>query len=318
VLTPGQRSVEEVTRFLSIAPRQLVKTMILKADSEVVAALVRGDHELNEAKLKSFLGVQTVELADAEVVAHTTDAPMGFAGPLGLKTRIVADVAVREMVNFVTGGNREDLHLKNVNLDRDFKVDRFGDIRVITVDDPCPRCGGGVLFNRGIEVGHIFKLGTKYSDALRALYLDSGGKDRPIVMGCYGIGVGRTAAAAIEQNHDQGGIIWPIPIAPFEVVVLPLQMHESAVVETAEKLYAQLRDHGIDVLLDDRDERAGIKFNDADLIGFPIRVTVGIKSVRKGELEIKRRLDSHTSGAPIADAAETVKAWVRALYDSIA
>jgi prolyl-tRNA synthetase len=257
-------------------------------------------------------------LADAEVVAQTTGAPMGFAGPMGLKIRIVADAAVRKMFNFVTGGNREDLHLKNVNLDRDVKVDRFGDIRVITPDDQCPRCGGGMLFNRGIEVGHIFKLGTKYSDALRAFYLDSDGKDRPIVMGCYGIGVGRTAAAAIEQNHDQGGIIWPIPIAPFEVVVLPLQMHEPDVLEAAEKLYAELRDDGIDVLLDDRDERAGVKFNDADLIGFPIRVTVGINSVRKGELEIKRRLDSHASGTPIHDASKTVKAWIRALYDSIA
>jgi len=292
--------------------------MILKADDEVVGALVRGDHELNEAKLKGFLGVQTVELADPEVVLKTTGAPMGFAGPTGLKIRIVADAAVKEMFNFVTGGNREDLHLKNVNLNRDFKVDRFGDIRVITPDDPCPRCGGRVFFNRGIEVGHIFKLGTKYSDALRALYLDSGGQERPIVMGCYGIGVGRTAAAAIEQNHDQSGIIWPIPIAPFEAVILPLQMHDSQVVETAERLYAELRENGIDVILDDRDERAGVKFNDADLIGFPVRVTVGVKGVKKGELEIKRRSDSQTVAAPIHDAAETVKAWVRALYDSIA
>jgi len=318
VLTPGQRSVEEVTGFLSIAPQQLVKTMILQTDGEVVAALVRGDHELNEAKLKNFLGVETVELADAEAVSQSTGAPTGFAGPKGLKIRIVADAAVMEMRNFVTGGNREDLHLKNVNLDRDFKVDRFGDIRVIAPGDPCPRCGGEILFNRGIEVGHVFKLGTKYSDAMKALYLDSGGQERPIVMGCYGIGVGRTAAAAIEQNHDQGGIIWPIPIAPFEVVVLPLQMHEPDVIETAEKLYAELRDDGIDVLLDDRDERAGIKFNDADLIGFPIRVTVGSKSLRKGELEIKRRLDAQPTGAPVHETAKTVKNWVRALYDSIA
>jgi prolyl-tRNA synthetase len=317
VLTPGQRSVEEVTRFLAVAPQQLVKTMILKADGQIVAALIRGDHELNEAKLKNCLGVQAVELADPEAVEQATGAPMGFAGPMGLKVRIVADAAIRTMVNFVTGGNRKDLHLRNVNLNRDFKVDRFGDIRVVTPDDRCPRCGGGILFNRGIEVGHIFKLGTKYSDALRAFYLDSSGQERPIVMGCYGIGVGRTAAAAIEQNHDQNGIIWPIPIAPFEVVILPLQMHDPAVVETAEKLYADLRAGGIDVLLDDRDERAGIKFNDADLIGFPIRVTVGVKGVRKGELEIMRRSDSHSAAAPVLEAAETLKTWVRTLYDSI-
>ncbi len=317
VETPDMKTVEEVTTFLSIPPERLIKTLIFIADGEVIAALVRGYHEINESKLRRFLGAQTVELADARLVEETTGAPMGFAGPIGLTTKIVADDSIRGMKNFVTGGNRVDLHLKNVNMERDFKVDAFGDLRMITPYDSCSRCGGKIRFGRGIEVGHIFKLGTKYSEALKALFLDEEGKERPIIMGCYGIGVGRTVAAAIEQNHDQNGIIFPIPIAPFEVTVLPLQMHESSVFETAEAIYRELSHNHIDVLLDDREERAGVKFNDADLIGTPVRVTVGLRGVKRGQVELKLRAESNSIDLPVENASEMIQEKVKDLYDSL-
>lgn len=315
--TPDIKTIEELTSFLSISPDQLIKTLIFVADGEVVAALVRGDHELNEVKLKNFLGAQTVELADVSLVEKTTDAPMGFAGPIGLKARMVADNAIREMKNFVTGGNKKDVHIRNVNIGRDFKVENFGDLRTISPHDICPRCGGEIQFGRGIEVGHIFKLGTKYSQALKAVFLDEQGKETPIIMGCYGIGVGRTVAAAIEQNNDKDGIIFPIPISPFEVTILPLQMHETTVIETAERIYAGLLDHDIDVLLDDRDERAGVKFKDADLLGTPVRVIVGLKGVKKGQIEIKLRSESESINKPAKDASAIIREKVKALYDSL-
>jgi len=317
VETPGMRTVEEVTAFLSVSPNQLVKTLILSVDERPVAVLIRGDHELNEAKLRSLLGAETVELASERMVEEATAAPMGFAGPVGLKVKIVADAAVRSMRNFVTGGNRKDLHLTNVNLERDFRVDQFGDVRVITPQDCCPRCGAAIEFGRGIEVGHIFKLGTKYSRALNAVFLNREGKESSIIMGCYGIGVGRTVAASIEQNHDANGILFPIPIAPFEVTVLPLQMHDTQVGETAEKLHNDLVGLGIDTLLDDRDERAGFKFNDADLLGIPIRVTVGSKGIKKGEVEIKLRSEPESTFVPLDAALSSVRDKVKALYDSI-
>ncbi len=315
--TPDIKTVEEVTSFLGISEDRLIKTLIFVADDEVVAALVRGDHELNEAKLKNLLGAQMVELASPELVAEATGAPMGFAGPVGLKTKMVADLAIQGMRDFVTGGNRNDLHLKNVNLARDFSIDRFGDLRMITPKDSCPRCGEEIKFGRGIEVGHVFKLGTKYSQALKALFLDEQGKERHIIMGCYGIGVGRTVAAAIEQNHDKDGIIFPIPISPFEVTILPLQMHDAAVVEAAEKTYRELLDHHIDVLMDDRDERAGVKFKDADLVGIPVRVTVGSRGAKEGQMEIKLRSESETMIVSIREASAIIEEKVKGLYDSL-
>ena len=315
--TPDIKTVEEVTSFLSISPDQLIKTLILYSDGEMVAALVRGDHELNEIKLKNLLGAEQVELADPQNVAEVTGAPMGFAGPVGLKVRMIADHAIKGMRNFVTGGNRQDLHLLNVNMERDFQVDLFGDLRMVTPEDSCPRCGEDIRFGRGIEVGHIFKLGTKYSKAMRAVFLDEKGSEKPIVMGCYGIGVGRTVAAAIEQNHDRDGIIFPISIAPFEVVILPLQMHEKKVVEAAEKIYRELSDEGLDVLIDDRDVRAGIKFNDADLLGTPIRVMVGMRNLKEGQAEIRMRSESESAIIPIQDAPRITGEKVKDLYDSI-
>ena len=314
--TPGVKTVEDVTAFLSILPSQLIKSLIFVVDGQETAVLVRGDHELNEVKLKGLLGAQTVELAPERVVEEITGAPMGFAGPVGLNIKIVADNALKGMSNFVTGGNRKDLHLRNVNMKRDFEVDLFGDLRVITPRDSCPRCGRKIEFGRGIEVGHIFKLGTKYSEALKAVFLNRHGKETPIIMGCYGIGVGRTVAAAIEQNHDKNGIIFPAPIAPFEVIILPLQMHNTEVVETAEKIYTELSDIKVDTLLDDRDERAGVKFNDADLLGIPIRITVGVKGIKDGQVEIKLRSETESFLTPINNAASSIKEKVEALNDS--
>jgi prolyl-tRNA synthetase len=316
VATPGIKTVEDVSAFLSVLPSQLIKTLILVVDGQEIAVLIRGDHELNEAKLKSLLGAQTVELASERVVEEITAAPVGFAGPVGLNIRIVADHALKGMRDFVTGGNREDLHLRNVNIKRDFEVDLFGDLRVITPRDSCPRCGKSIEFGRGIEVGHIFKLGTKYSQALKAVFLNRQGKEEPIIMGCYGIGVGRTVTAAIEQNHDKDGIIFPIPIAPFEVTVLPLQMHDPEVVAAAEKIYAELLNIKVDTLLDDRDERAGIKFNDADLLGIPLRVTVGAKGIKGGQVEIKLRSEAESFFVPVNNAVSSIKEKVEALYDS--
>ena len=317
VETPGIRTVEEVTSFLSISPSQLIKTLIFKSDGDVVAALVRGDHDLNEIKLRNLLGAEQVEMAEPGLVAEVSGAPLGFAGPMGLKVRVVADHAIEEMKNAVTGGNRQDLHLRNVNKERDFQVDLFGDLRMITPEDSCPRCGSEIRFGRGIEVGHVFKLGTKYSEAMGADFLDEDGVEKPIVMGCYGIGVGRTVAAAIEQNHDDNGIIFPIPIAPFEVVILPLQMHEPEVVKASEKIYTELSESGLDVLLDDRDLRAGVKFNDADLLGTPVRITVGMRNLKNSEVEMKLRTEKESSRVPLQDALALIKQKVKELYDSI-
>jgi len=313
VETPNIKTVEEVTDFLSISPDRLIKTLIFRTNAETLAVLVRGDHELNEAKLRSLLATDHVELADPASVAEITGAPMGFAGPVGLKVRIVGDHAIRGMRDAVTGANKEDFHIKHVNLGRDFQVDLFGDLRTITTEDVCPRCGGEIQFGRGIEVGHIFKLGTKYSEAMGAVFLDEQGTEKPIIMGCYGIGVGRTAAAAIEQNHDQNGIIFPISIAPFEVVILPLQMHEPVVIEAAEKIHGQLSDAGVDALLDDRDVRAGIKFNDADLLGTPLRIMLGTRNLKDGQAELRRRTESESTLIPVENAVTEALRIVRAL-----
>ncbi|MFH1122760.1 MAG: proline--tRNA ligase [Pseudomonadota bacterium] len=317
VETPDIRTIEELTSFLSVSPDQVVKTLIFSSDDGVVAALIRGDHEVNEVKLKNLLGAEQLELADPNLVAQVTGAPMGFAGPVGLKARIIADHALKGMTNFVVGGNRKDLHLRNVNVARDFKADQFADLRLVTPEDPCPRCGGELRFGRGIEVGHVFKLGTKYSKAMKALFLDEHGAERPIFMGCYGIGVGRTVAAAIEQYHDRDGIIFPIAIAPFEVVILPLQMHDAAVVETAERIYQEILNDGVDVLIDDRDVRGGIKFKDADLLGTPVRITLGARGLKDGQVEMKMRSESESLFIPLQNARKVILEKVKELYGSI-
>jgi prolyl-tRNA synthetase len=292
---------------LNRRPEDLVKTLIYVQDGKPVAALVRGDHEVNEVKLRNLLGVSEVALADEETIEAVTHAPSGFSGPVGLKgITVLADFSVKKMVNFVVGANRTDAHLLNVNLDRDFSPDRFADLRVVTDKDPCPRCGSKMDFHRGIEVGHVFKLGTKYSKAMKATFLDEVGKEQFMVMGCYGIGVGRTMAAAIEQNHDVEGIIWPLPIAPFHVHILPLNMDNADVSLAGEEIYQGLVQKGIEVLLDDRDESPGIKFKDADLLGMPLRVTVGIKSLKEGKVELKWRDSKDSTKVDRAQAVNNI------------
>jgi prolyl-tRNA synthetase len=281
--------VEEVTAFLKISPRQLVKTLIYAADKETVAVLIRGDHELNEVKLARLLHVTEVRLAESEAVKSLTGAPVGFAGPVGLPgVRIVADHAIKGMRNFVVGANRADTHYVDTNGDRDFKVDQFGDLRNAQTGDPSPRGTGSLTLAKGIEVGQVFLLGTKYSKSMNATILDEKGQERLAVMGCYGIGVGRTAAAAIEQNHDDKGIIWPFPIAPFHVHLLPVSQSVTTA-EAAARLYEELLAGGFEVLWDDRNDRAGVKFNDADLIGAPFQIVVGDKGLADGVVEVKVR-----------------------------
>jgi len=292
VSTPGRKSVLEVTDFLDVSPQKLVKTLIMQTDDgQTVAVLLRGDRELNDIKLCRLLGCNEVTLAGEEVVQQATGAPSGFVGPVGLKLRLLADQEVATMADFIVGANVVDSHYIGVNLQRDFTVEAFADLRLSVAGDPCPRCTGQLESWRGIEVGHIFKLGTKYSEALRATVLDDQGQDRALFMGCYGIGIGRTVASAIEQNHDDNGIVFPLPIAPFQVLITVVNPKDEAVLQASEDIYQALQQAGIEVLLDDRDERAGSKFKDADLLGIPLRLTIGSRGLKEEVVELQRRSD---------------------------
>ncbi|MBR5346161.1 MAG: proline--tRNA ligase [Deltaproteobacteria bacterium] len=313
VATPDQRTIEEVAAFLNIPPARLVKTLVVRTDAgEVLAVLLRGDRELNEIKLCHVLNCNAVEMAPEEVVREVTGAPPGFAGPVGLKVKILADNEVRGLADFVTGANEEGFHLMGVNNGRDFSVAQWGDLRIASAGDPCPRCEGGHLeMWRGIEVGHVFKLGTKYSAALKATVLDENGESVTPIMGCYGIGIGRTVAAAIEQNHDENGIVWPMALAPFQVLVTAINPNQENIRTAAEQLYADLQAAGIEVLYDDRDERPGSKFKDADLIGIPLRITVGDRGLKNGEVELLERRGGVKTMLPVAGAASRVAEMVR-------
>lgn len=306
VSTPGKKSIEEVSGFLKISPDRLIKTLIYDTDKGLVAALVRGDYELNEAKLKRAIDCEWSELASDERVLEATGAPTGFAGPVGLKIPVYADWSIRGMAGGVTGANEKDTHLINVSAERDFKA-AYGDLRVAVEGDRCPRCEGTLTIRRGIEVGHIFKLGIKYSESMGATFLDEKGKERPMIMGCYGIGIGRTAAAAIEQNNDDGGIIWPKPLAPFGCEVLPINVRNEETLAAAEGIYEELNRQGVETIIDDRDERAGVKFKDADLIGIPVRVVVGERNLKEGKVEIKERKGGHIRLVPLEEALVEVK-----------
>jgi len=301
VETPGVRTIDEVSSFLGVSPAQILKTLIFNADEKPVAVLIRGDHEVNEIKVKNYLGANELALANDDMIIEATGAPRGFAGAVGIKTRIIADHSVVNIVNLVTGANREDYHLKNVNIGRDFKVDSYADLRVAQAGDTCPRCGGTIRIARGIEVGHVFKLGTKYSQAMKASYLDKDGKEKIMIMGCYGIGIGRTVAACIEQNHDEYGIIWPMALAPYTVIVTPVNINEPDVMKASEDIYADLLTSGVEAILDDRDERAGVKFKDADLIGIPLRIVVGAKNLVQGNVELKIRKTGETRMIAVRD-----------------
>ncbi len=311
VHTPEVRTIEEVCAFLKVTPQEVVKTLIYSADEKPVAVLIRGDHEVNEIKVKNFLGCDALEMALEEVIVEVANAPRGFVGAVGIKCPVYADYSLIGMSDFVMGANKEDYHIRNVNMGRDFTVKAFADFRAIRDEDPCPRCGKSLHFARGIEVGHVFKLGLKYSKAMRAVYLDRSGKEQYMVMGCYGIGIGRTVAATIEQNNDAAGIIWPMPLAPYQVIVTPTNVNDGALAEAAERLYKSWTDQGIEAVLDDRDERAGVKFMDADLIGIPLRVTVGPKRLAEGKVEVRFRRTGEVHVLSLDEAVDFVVRTVR-------
>ncbi len=273
--------------------------------------LVRGDREGNEIKIKNHLGVTMLEMLDDAKFESATGGPVGYCGPVATRcARVLADVSLQGRANWIVGGNQKDTHLAGANPGRDFPEPEYGDFTTVIAGDPCPRCGAKLEIYRGIEVGHIFKLGTKYSEPMQCTFLDEKGQRQPIIMGTYGLGIGRTVAAAIEQSHDDDGIIWPIPIAPFEVVVTQLG-REDNVRAAAEEVYAKLAAAGVDVLLDDRDERPGVKFKDADLIGFPLRIAVGAKSLANGQIEWSLRKDRVKQLGGLADVVEKVVEQVR-------
>jgi prolyl-tRNA synthetase len=305
--TPGQTTVEEVAGFLGVEPSRVVKTLLYQSDKGPVAALIRGDRELNEVKLGNIVGATELRLAREDEVEELTGAPVGFAGPVGLsaEVRLIADNTVRALTNFVCGANAADAHHTGVNWDRDLPdLAEWEDLLLARAEDPCPRCDGTLEVYRGIEVGHIFRLGSKYSEAMSCTYTDEAGALQPMVMGCYGLGIGRTVAAAIEQNHDDDGIIWPLPLAPHEVVLLSLDPSDPEVAQVADGLYDRLREKGVDVLYDDREGRPGVKFKDADLIGFPVRVVVGKRSLAEDKVEISTRREREKMFVPTANAIE--------------
>ena len=308
VSTPGKKSVAEVAEFLKLPAEKFIKTLVYRTDkNELVAALVRGDHEINELKLQAVLGCREVVLAgEAEVEAATQVSP-GFLGPIGLTLRTVADLSIQGMRGAVTGANEPNAHYIEVDQERDFTPSAFADLRLAVAGDLCPRCGEGVFeSHRGIEVGQVFYLGRKYSESLGATYLDTEGRERPIEMGCYGIGISRLVAAAIEQNNDSNGIIWPFSIAPFHVLLLPINYKDQAIQGASDRIYQQFQKRGVEVLMDDRDERPGVKFKDADLIGIPLRLTVGAKGLEKDTVDLRWRRDGKTDEIPLGDAAQTI------------
>jgi prolyl-tRNA synthetase len=287
--TPGVRTVEEVAAFLQVQPQDIVKTLIYETDRGPVAVLLRGDHEVNEVKVKNLLGVTDLLLAGPDRVRELTGAEVGFTGPLGLSIPVYADQAVAALSAMVTGANQDDHHFTGVHPQRDLRFTQVADLRQVTEQDPCPRCGGALTLLKGIEVGHIFKLGLKYSQALNAKFLDAEGEEQYMFMGCYGIGVSRIVAAAIEQGHDADGIIWPLALAPFQVGLVPINMNDPTTRETAERVHEEMEAAGIEVLLDDRDERPGVKFKDMDLLGLPLRIVVGPKTLAAGQAEVRHR-----------------------------
>ncbi|HAS88273.1 MAG TPA: proline--tRNA ligase [Desulfovibrio sp.] len=317
VATPGKHTVEEVCEFLGVSQDKLVKTLLFTVDGEPVAALVRGDRELNDVKLRNLIGGNEIEMANEGQVKEWTGAPVGFAGPVALKVeRIFADHELLAATDWIAGANKGDTHIKHLSLGRDCKIEQFADLRVITEADPCPECGAAIEFTKGIEVGHVFKLGSKYSKSMEATFLDENGKTQPMVMGCYGIGVSRIVASAIEQNNDENGAIFPPTIAPFEICVISLGGKDAAVNEKAEELYNELMEMGIDAAYDDRKERPGVKFADADLIGYPMQLVIGGKGLKNGIVEAKNRKTGKKIELPLEGFTEAFKTWRAEIWQS--
>ncbi|MDK0919344.1 proline--tRNA ligase [Clostridium perfringens] len=289
VETPAVKSIEDLAKFFECSPKKIAKTLIFQADDKVVAVVLRGDREANEVKIANAIGeVIELEMASEEAVKEATGAAVGFAGPMGIKVdMLLVDQEVANMYNFIIGANETDMHLKNVNYGRDFEG-IVGDFRNVTIGEKCPECGKEITISRGTEVGHIFKLGTKYSESMGATFIDEDGKAKPFIMGCYGIGVTRTVASIIEQHNDENGIIWSLEVAPYHVSVIPANVKNEEQATKAEEIYNELRKMGVEALLDDRKERAGVKFKDSELMGIPMRITVG-KMIGEGQVEFKLR-----------------------------
>lgn len=304
--TPNVSTIEELTAYLHIAPSQFIKTMIYLADDKPIAVLVGGNHKINEVKLQKVVDCAELELADPATIERVTNAPMGYAGPVGLRIPIFVDYTAAGIINGISGANTDNTHLANINLERDYAATKIVDIRQAQAGDSCIRCGGVLKSARGTEVGQVFKLGTKYSVPLAATFLDENGKEKPLIMGCYGIGVSRTMAAIIEQHHDEDGICWPVSVAPYQAVIVPVSYEDEKQWQTAELLYRQLTENGIETVLDDRKERAGVKFKDADLIGYPIRVTIGPRQLKEGNVEVTVRKTRKQIVVPVAEVLDQV------------
>ncbi len=310
IYTPNSRTIEELVEFLGTDAKSFAKTLLYNADGKIVAVMVRGDREVNETKLANYLGAIDLEMASPEEVFEATNAQVGFAGPVGIKVDVLVDSEVSLMKNFVVGANETMYHYRNVNMGRDFNPTFVGDFRNIEVGDVCPKCKNDKIQTcQGIEVGHIFKLGTKYTDALKCTYLDENGKEQTPIMGCYGIGVSRCMAAIIEQSSDENGIVWPVSVAPYHVIVVPVNTKNEEQVELAEKIYDELKKKGIDVLIDDRNERAGVKFKDADLIGIPVRINVG-KGASENKVEFIKRKGYEMTEMSSQEAIEAAISYI--------
>jgi prolyl-tRNA synthetase len=313
VLTENKKSIEEVANFLEVDAKDCIKSMLFKVDDHYVLTLVRGDHEVNDIKLKNLLGAATAELADAEETKSVLGCAVGSLGPVKVKdVEVVADHAVAAIVNGVCGANEENYHYINVNPERDFEVSQFADLRFIQEGDPSPDGEGKIMFAKGIEVGHVFKLGTRYSEAMGATYLDENGRTQPMIMGCYGIGVSRTMAAVVEQFNDDKGLVWPTALSPYDLHLIAVNMKDASQAELAEELYAKLKAARFDVLFDDRQERPGVKFADSDLIGLPIRITVG-KKASEGIVELKVRKNGDMHEVHVDELQSTIENILKSL-----
>ena len=307
--TPNAGKIEDVAKFLNEDPSKFVKTLIYNIDSKLYACLLPGDRDLNETKVRKLLNGKEIALASFEDVEKVTNAKVGFAGPIGLQIPIIVDTDVLKMTNFIVGANKTDYHYKNVNI-KDFKYEISGDIKNVKENDPCPKCGKPLRFTKGIEMGNTFKLGDKYSKSLGLTYLDQENKEQLVIMGCYGIGLGRILASIVEQNNDENGIIWPMNVAPYKVGIVIINNNDEKQVQVANSIYRLLQDQNIEVLLDDRDERPGVKFNDMDLIGLPIKITVG-KKVVDNKVELKLRNQGYCEDILVEDIISKVKELVK-------
>ena len=307
VQTPNAKTIDDLVKFFNTTEKKFAKTLIFNADGKIVAVMVRGDREVNEVKVTNALGgVINLNMATPEEVYNATNAKVGFAGPIGIKVdKLLVDEEVTKMYNFIVGANETEYHIENVNYKRDFEG-IVGDFRNITEGEKCPSCGGKVTISRGTEVGHIFKLGTKYSEAMKANFIVENGKEKPFLMGCYGIGITRTMASIIEQHNDENGIVWPLSVAPYHVSVIPVNIKDEEQMKVAEEIYNKLTELGIEVIMDDRNERAGVKFKDSELIGIPMRITVG-KKIADNQVEFKLRNGGENEVIDIEDVYNKVR-----------